>query len=577
MFTLNEQLGKATRTAVGSRMLALMPLAIALYATAETTLAQGPFPPIPDVPVPAENPITAEKAVLGKILFWEEQLSSDNTMACGSCHDPGSGGSDERVTASQRHAGLDGVFNTVDDTFGSNGIPLYDDEGWFQPHAMFGFDAQVTPRTSPSFIGAMFSDTLFWDGRAEGEFVDPQTGQVVIRSGGALEIQAVEPILNPIEMGEEGRTWGEVIEKLELIRPMKLASNLPPDMAAAVAANQSYPGLFEAAFGDRSITSERIALSLATYMRTLVPNDTPWDAHVRGIPNSLTPDEEAGWGHFQSAGCIDCHTPPLFTDHSFRNIGIRPIEQDHGRQIVTGLFEDRGKFRVPSLRNVGLRNRYFHDGLRTGLNAIVNFYNGGGIETENKDPLIVPLTLDSQARDQLQQFLMFGLNDWRVQWEVFPFDRPRLHSENGPAPATIIPGTGVAGTGGHIPEILIHSPPAQRAPGFRIGVTGGLGGARAILVLRDAGPGTPAGSLFATGGIFGSTVSGGVTYYGTLSRIYKQLLLGNGPGEGYATRPTRLPPAGHLTGLTVEAQWFIIDPAAPGGMARSNIAEFTIF
>ena len=117
------------------------------------------------------------------------------------------------------------------------------------------------------------------------------------------------------------------------------------------------------------------------------------------------------------------------------------------------------------------------------------------------------------------------------------------------------------------PQIMIHSPPSQGTPGFRIGVSNALGGARARLVLVDAASGFPAGSF----------TSGSVTFFGALSRVYNQLLSGSGAGGGYGTRPTNVPNAAAILGLTVRAQWFVFDPGAAGGIARSDIAEFTIF
>ena len=72
---------------------------------------------LPAVPVPVENPITEPKRVLGKILFWDEQLSSDGSVACGTCHRPAAGGADPRT---RRHPGID--KGTIDDVMGSPGI-----------------------------------------------------------------------------------------------------------------------------------------------------------------------------------------------------------------------------------------------------------------------------------------------------------------------------------------------------------------------------------------------------------------------------------------------------------------------
>src|SRR5688572_23356133 len=132
-------------------------LLLLLYLAASPLLAAG----LPPVPVPAENPITEPKRVLGKILFWDEQLSSDGTVACGTCHRPALGGSDPR---SARHPGVD--KGTIDDVMGSPGIAALDHGGHPQTHALFGTGPQVTPRLSPSNFAGIWGDELFWDGRA---------------------------------------------------------------------------------------------------------------------------------------------------------------------------------------------------------------------------------------------------------------------------------------------------------------------------------------------------------------------------------------------------------------------------
>jgi cytochrome c peroxidase len=110
---------------------------------------------------------------------------------------------------------------------------------------------------------------------------------------------------------------------------MALATNLPADMAAAIAGGATYPQLFQAAFGTPDITAQRIALALATYQRTLVPNQTPYDLFVAGNQNALTQQQRNGLNVFNGpARCNLCHTPGLFSDGQFRNLGLRPISQD---------------------------------------------------------------------------------------------------------------------------------------------------------------------------------------------------------------------------------------------------------
>ena len=393
--------------------------------------ARGAMPP---VPVPPENPITEGKRVLGKTLFWDEQLSSDGTIACGTCHVSGRSMSDPRIGV---HPGADGLFGSPDDILGSPGVvrrdhnldPIFDD--------VFGFNPQVTGRSAPTAMGgAQYAADLFWDGRARSTFIDPQTSAVSIPLGGGLESQAIGPVLSDVEMAHEGRTWEDVIEKLGIVEPMALARNVPSDVASALLGEPSYPDLFEAAFGDSAITAERIAFSIATYERTLIPDQTPWDRFTGGDPTALTSGQQLGLFFFSNGPitCRICHAPPLFTDNTFRNIGLRPWEEDVGRFDVTQDFSDRGRFKVASLRGVGLKSRFMHNGRLASLNQVIDFYMGinGQVQfPENRDPLVPQNFVPPPVRSAFIDFLTNGLTDPRVANEVFPFDRPWLHSELG--------------------------------------------------------------------------------------------------------------------------------------------------
>jgi len=385
---------------------------------------------LPPVPVPAENPITEPKRVLGKVLFWDEQLSSDDTVACGTCHRPAAGGADPRVG---RHTGTD--KGTIDDIWGSPGVVHMNEDGEALDHPIFGREPQVTPRMAPSNFGSLWAAEQFWDGRASSEFVDPLTGKVVIASGGALENQALAPLINPVEMTRPGRTWDELTGKLEGARPLALARNLPPDVAAAIEANPDYPSLFEAAFGDPEITPVRIAFAIATYERTLVADQTPWDRYMAGDETALTEQAAFGWRVFQRLHCINCHEPPLFTNDDFFNISLRLMSYDLGRQLVTGDEEDGGEMKVPSLRNVSLRKRYMHTGEFGRLSEAIMFYNDG-ISLPGLDdiPDVGTYFFDLNGYDSydLDAFFKYGLVDPRVENETFPFDRPTLQSESEP-------------------------------------------------------------------------------------------------------------------------------------------------
>jgi cytochrome c peroxidase len=532
----------------------LAPVALALPA-----MAQGPLPP---PPTPPQNPQTAEKAVLGKMLFWDEQLSSDGTMACGTCHMPGHGGSDPRAEGPALNPGPDGVFLTPDDVFGSPAMHGSNAFGHFVEDAEFGFGAKATDRYTPSMIAAAYFPELFWDGRASGTFVDPITGSVVIPQGGALESQSLQPILSDVEMAWSGRSWSDVTDRLAAAEPMAMATDLTPDMASALAANGSYPALFDAAFGSTEITPVRIAFALAAYQRTLVPDQSKFDRVMRNQAN-FTPQENNGFGAFRSPGsrCNQCHSGSLFSDGQYHNLGLRPISEDAGRRSVTGLFSDRGRFKTPSLRNVDLRGRFFHTGAPgiDNLNDVMVFYNNdGGPFGQNKDPLLNNLNVPGNVRPDLVAFLR-TLTDPRVANETAPFDRPTLWSERAFANPASLPFGAVAGEGGFVPQIIATAPPKSGNGGFRVGLHGAVGNTFAVLKVNlVAIPGSASVVDLRNGLPLAQTVQG------------------SGPGNGTATWIDADATAPVLVGLTYEAQWLVRDFSANNNIARSTAVLITI-
>jgi cytochrome c peroxidase len=399
----------------------------------------GPrFDPYPEVPFPAENQFTEEKAILGKILFWEEQMSSDNTMACGTCHRGSAGGSDPRAASPQaRHPGADGQLGTADDIHGGMGVKRCNIVGQnvvYKADPVFGTNVQVTGRKPPTYLDAMFASDIFWDGRAKSAFKDPDTQTIAIQNGGGLESQAVGPPLSDAEMACENRTWAMIHAKLQAAKPLDLARDLPPDMKAALTANPTYPKLFEAAFGTPEINTKRIAFAIATHERRLKSDQTPWDRFNAGETTALTPAQQRGFELFvaEKNKCTVCHNPPLFSDTLFHNVGFVAVEFDKGLEVVTGNTADKGKVKTPTVRNVGLREAggLLHYGFGPGatLEELMKFYNVPPMLV-NTDPQIVPLNLTADEITDMIDFMRHGLTDPRVQNELPPFDRPKLGSE----------------------------------------------------------------------------------------------------------------------------------------------------
>lgn len=528
--------------------------------------AQPPPPPpppqLPPVPVPPQNPITEGKRVLGKILFWDEQLSSDNTVACGTCHRPERGGTDPRTAI---NPGLNGTFGNPDDVAGSAGIVSTDSNRDYLPDPVFGLGVQVTGRRAPDFTGGAYHQRVFWDGRSGPAFTDPDTSLVTIPQGGALEAQSLNPILGDAEMAHTGRTFAQATAKLQNARPLKLATNLPPDVAQALAGGTTYPELFLAAFGTPAITAQRIAFALATYERTLVPNQTPFDVWASGQPNPLTPNQMQGFNIFNTVGrCNACHQGPNFSDGTFRNIGLRPIAEDIGRQGVTNNPADRGRFKVPSLRNAALRQRFFHNGQSASLtNAVEEYNNSGGPFPDNRDPVLQGLVFSPLQRDLMVQFLQ-ALTDPRAASGAFPFDRPTLRSET-VAPFSNRYGPATAGPLGIIPTIVCNVPAAIGTE-FKVGLGGAAGGGVAWLGISTAAALPP----IASGSVQLNVDPAGLAIFETLP------LPGAGPGAGFATYKIGVPPVPALAGIDVFAQWLVFDPVS-GNFSATRGAAYEIF
>lgn len=528
--------------------------AIGLLTAAGRAIAQPPPPPppppqpLPQVTAPAENPITEPKRVLGKILFWDEQLSSDNTISCGSCHKPGAAGTDPRIA---RNPGPDGLINTPDDKLASPGLIHCNDDNEYLRDDVFGLNRQITPRAANTALMAMFAPELFWDGRASSQFTDPQTGNVSIATGGALESQAVAPIVSDVEMGHGNRDWAEVAAKLMTVQPLVLAGEIPPDMSAALQTNPTYPDLFAEAFGDSTINAERIAFAIATYERTLLPDQTPWDAFIAGNQNAMTPLQVQGWNAIRASPCLICHAPPEFTDHSFRNIGLRPVDEDSGRQETTGNPIHRGQFKVPTLRNVGLKATYMHNGQFNNLPDVIGFYANPALQFPNNKSPILPVALPPQIAPSVVEFLQNGLTDPRVANETFPFDRPQLYADRlVPNPSNI--GGGTIGSGNRVPQMIAVSPPNLLNLDFKIGVMNALGGAQALVAISDVPP--------VDGELVNAVLDGPVT------------LEGAGPGDGYGTFKWPIDDLA-IQSCDLYMQWRVTDPAAAGGVALSPVAH----
>ncbi len=212
-------------------------------------------------------------------------------------------------------------------------------------------------RNAMPLANLLWSDEFFWDGRAA-----------------SLREQVLVPIQDPREMGSE--LGGVVVELIEA---------------------EGYPEAFEAAFGSRAVTPDRIGLALEQFLLTLVSADSRFDRAMRGEVE-LTVQERRGFELFvtehdpalglRGADCFHCHGGSLFTANGYFDNGLGHDPADPGRFRVTGEESDRGKFKAPSLRNIALTAPYMHDGRFATLEEVVEHYDAGVVRTPNLDPNI---------------------------------------------------------------------------------------------------------------------------------------------------------------------------------------------
>jgi len=261
-----------------------------------------------------------------------------------------------------------------------------------------GLDGRRGARNTPSLLNAAFANSQFWDGRRN-----------------SLEEQALDPLLNPAEHG--------------------LANEA--QLLAILNADQAYRQAFAAAFDNsgNAITATRVSMAIASFVRTLVAADTPFDRyHFGGDKSAMTPSAINGLQVFRGrAQCATCHLieerHALFTDHQFHTLAVGfdrvnsqlpqlierttrrrgtlddaifsdPELAELGRFLVTGKPADIGKFKTPSLRNVALTPPYMHDGSVPTLQAAVEreiYYRG--LEANR------PLVLTMQQKEDLVEFL----------------------------------------------------------------------------------------------------------------------------------------------------------------------------
>ncbi len=295
--------------------------------------------------IPVDNPTTQEGVTLGRYLFYDGRLSGrtdkDSLMSCASCH---------RQSRSFE-CGIDHPKYKDGKTFGLTGIP--------------------TPHVTMPLINLVWNhEGYMWNGFiSKNNTLKPK--QPYSFNYNNLESFIWMMIVSPHECN------GDIEKSVATIRQISM-----------------YPPLFKQAFGTEEITIERISKAIAQFIRTLVSFDSKFDKFMRGETN-LTESEMRGFFLFttEKADCFHCHgspAQPLWTTNLYMNNAKDTTFTDkHDRYSVTHNELDKGKYRVPTLRNIEYTAPYMHDGRYKTLDEVLEFYNCELKRSPFVDPLMI--------------------------------------------------------------------------------------------------------------------------------------------------------------------------------------------
>jgi cytochrome c peroxidase len=329
-----------------------------IHGAGDDTVPGFSLPPgFPPPPTPEDNPLTAAKVELGRHLFFDTRLSADGTFSCSSCHQPAHAFTDSRERA-------------------------------------IGVTGEVHPRNTMGLANVAYNATLNW--------ADPNLHH--------LEEQMEIPMfgLKPVEMGMSGHEE-EVVGRL-LREPLYGALF-----------HESYPEEWE------PITLENVILAIASFERTLISGSSLYDRYVYWDDSeSLSDSARRGMRLFFSdkLACSECHSgfnfsgpvvlpgqspEPVFHNtalYSEDGTGSYP-EDNLGVFEHTGVAADMGRFRAPTLRNIGLTAPYMHDGSLPSLEAVIEHYAAGGRASQNpwKSPLMDGFEISMDETRDLVSFL----------------------------------------------------------------------------------------------------------------------------------------------------------------------------
>jgi cytochrome c peroxidase len=231
-----------------------------------------------------------------------------------------------------------------------------------------GIYGQEFNRGAPMLINRLFSTAQFWDGRAK-----------------SLEDHIRQPIENELEM-----------------------RNTSANVERTLRASGEYRDEFQEVFGT-DVTMDGIAKAIASFERTLLSGNSPYDKFKAGDTTALSESARRGLKLFESdrVNCTKCHSGFNFTDEKFHNNGTGQDQPkpDWGRFEQTKIDSNKGAFKTPTLRDMSRTAPYMHDGSLRTLMDVINFYNKGGIPNPHLSRQMRPLNLTEEQRADLVEFL----------------------------------------------------------------------------------------------------------------------------------------------------------------------------
>jgi cytochrome c peroxidase len=183
--------------------------------------------------------------------------------------------------------------------------------------------------------------------------------------------------------------------------------NLPEAvLIERLSAIPGYKAAFDTAFGNGKVTSDKIEQSLATFERSIVSPEAPFDRWIEGDEKAISAAAKRGFVLFNGkANCAVCHSGWAFTDAAFHDIGVAK-DDDLGRgRLFPTSQKLQHAFKTPTLRDVVRRGPYMHDGSVPNLTAVIDLYDRGGINRPSRDNDIRPLNLRSREKEDLIAFL----------------------------------------------------------------------------------------------------------------------------------------------------------------------------